>query len=345
MLQSTPRTPARSPPSTAMSARPPSAPSSARLLTLEQQGGEHFFGEPALDLEDMICTDAGRARRRQRAGRRQADAEPAALRHLPAVAAVGAVRGAARGRRSRQAEARVLLRRGASAVQRRAQGAAREGRAGGAADPLQGRRRLFRHPEPARHSRTVLGQLGNRVQHALRAFTPARAEGGEAPPPRPSAPNPNFDTADAITELGVGEALVSFLDARGVPSWSSALVCPPRSRIGPDHAGGAPARSRQARSPASTTSAVDRESAYEMLQARASDRGAPTPTPATRAGATQAAASTPNDPWGAATAAVAASRRIGGATMAQPAPHRRAVVPPHPPRPRHRLPAADSVAC
>ena len=72
---------------------------------------------------------------------------------LPAVAAVGAVRAPARGRRPRQAEAGVLLRRGAPAVHRGAEGAAREGRAGGAPDPLQGRRRLLRDAEPARRPR------------------------------------------------------------------------------------------------------------------------------------------------------------------------------------------------
>ena len=91
--------------------------------------------------------------RRQRPRRRQADAVAQALLDVPALAAVGALRAPARGRRPRQAEARVLLRRGAPAVQRRAEGAAREGRAGGAADPLEGRRRLLLHPEPARRPR------------------------------------------------------------------------------------------------------------------------------------------------------------------------------------------------
>ena len=79
----------------------------------------------------------------------------------------------------RQAQARVLLRRGAPAVQRRAQGAARQGRAGGAADPLQGRRRLFRHPEPARHSRDRAGPARQpRAARAARLHA-ARPEGGE----------------------------------------------------------------------------------------------------------------------------------------------------------------------
>ena len=76
----------------------------------------------------------------QHPGGGQADAEPAAVRDLPAVDAVGTVRRAAGGRRSAEAQARVLLRRGASVVQRCAEGADGQDRAGGAADPLQGRR-------------------------------------------------------------------------------------------------------------------------------------------------------------------------------------------------------------
>ena len=115
------------------------------LLTLQQQGGERFFGEPALDLKDMIGRDASGAGYINVLAADKLMQSPQALRHLPAVAAVGAVPGDARGGRRRQAEVRVLLRRGASAVRRRAQGAARQDRAGGAADPLQGRRRLFHH--------------------------------------------------------------------------------------------------------------------------------------------------------------------------------------------------------
>ena len=87
-----------------------------------------------------------RARRRQRAGRRQADADaPGSTRTFLLWLLSELFEVHARGRRPREAQVRVLLRRGAPAVRRRAQGAARQDRAGGAADPLQGRRRLFRH--------------------------------------------------------------------------------------------------------------------------------------------------------------------------------------------------------
>src|SRR3546814_10066758 len=84
---------------------------------------------------------------------RQADGEPKALCDFPALAAFGTVRGAAGGRRPFQAEARLLFRRGAPPVRGRPQGAPGEDRAGGTADPFQGRRCLFRDPEPDRHSR------------------------------------------------------------------------------------------------------------------------------------------------------------------------------------------------
>ena len=150
------------------------------------------------------------------------------------LAAVRAVREAARGRRPRQAEARLLLRRGASPVQRRAQGAAREGRAGGAADPLEGRRRLFRDAEPARHSRHRVAPARQPRAACASRLHAEGAEGGEGGGRRPSAPIPAFDTEKAIMELGIGEALVSTLDEKGQPTMvERTLVRPPNSRVGP----------------------------------------------------------------------------------------------------------------
>ena len=149
-----------------------------QLLVLENQGGTKFFGEPALALKDLMRTDQRRPRLRQHPGRRQADGEPAPLRDVPAVAVVGAVRADAGGRRSRQAEARVLLRRGASVVQRCAEGAARPDRAGGAADPLQGRRRVLRHAKSDRRSGQGAGPARQpRAACAARVHA-ARPEGG-----------------------------------------------------------------------------------------------------------------------------------------------------------------------
>ena len=109
--------------------------------------------------------------------RRGADDAAQALRHLPAVAAGRAVRAPARGRRPRQAEARLLLRRGASPVRRGAGGADRQGGAGGPPDPVEGRGRLLRHPEPARHSRYGAGPARQpRAARAARLHA-ARSEG------------------------------------------------------------------------------------------------------------------------------------------------------------------------
>ena len=86
---------------------------------------------------------------------------------------------------------------------------------------------------------TVLAQLGNRVQHALRAYTP-REQKAVKTAADTFRPNPDFDCAKAITQLGTGEALVSTLEAKGVPSMvQRTLIRPPASRLGSDHAAGA----------------------------------------------------------------------------------------------------------
>ena len=79
----------------------------------------------------------------------------------------------------------------------------------------------------------MLGQLGNRVQHALRAYTPRDQKAVKAAA-ETFRPNPALDTAQVITELGVGEALVSFLDEKGRPNIvERAFILPPASQIGP----------------------------------------------------------------------------------------------------------------
>ena len=121
----------------------------------------------------------------------------------------------------------------------------------------------------------MLGQLGNRVQHALRAFTPRDQKAVKAAAETMRA-NPGLDVAAAITELGVGEALVSLLDAKGRPAPTERVyVLPPGSRLGPI----TPAE-RQALIAGSLVAgvyekAVDRESAYETLRGRAATRAAP----------------------------------------------------------------------
>jgi uncharacterized protein len=127
---------------------------------------------------------------------------------------------------------------------------------------------------PADVPALVLGQLSNRIQHALRAFTPRdqKAVNVAADTLRP---NPKIDTARAITELAVGEALVSVLDEKGTPTITErAWIAPPASQIGP-----IPDAERDAIRKKSSAiygryeQTVDRESAYEKLKARTAGAG------------------------------------------------------------------------
>ncbi|MFZ2989783.1 helicase HerA-like domain-containing protein [Ideonella sp.] len=115
---------------------------------------------------------------------------------------------------------------------------------------------------------TVLGQLGNRVQHALRAFTP-RDQKAVKSAADTMRPKPGLDIGAAITELGVGEALVSFLDAKGRPSITERVfVLPPGSQIGPISPQQRQALLQESLVAGVYEKAVDRESAYEMLRGR-----------------------------------------------------------------------------
>jgi len=123
---------------------------------------------------------------------------------------------------------------------------------------------------------SVLGQLGNRIQHALRAFTPKDQKAVNTAA-QTFRPNPKLDVAQVITQLEVGEALVSLLDETGAPGIvDRTLIRPPSSKIGPIEPGVraqliamSPLRGRY-------DQMVDRESAYERLKARA-DQGHPAP--------------------------------------------------------------------
>lgn len=118
---------------------------------------------------------------------------------------------------------------------------------------------------------SILGQLGNRVQHALRAFTPKDQKAVRAAA-QAFRPNPAFSTEEAIGQLGVGEALVSFLDENGAPAIvEKAFIVPPEGQVGP-----LTIEERQnimAKSPLASVydKAIDRESAYEILTERAND--------------------------------------------------------------------------
>lgn len=116
---------------------------------------------------------------------------------------------------------------------------------------------------------SVLAQLGNRVQHALRAFTPKDQKAVKATA-QTMRPNPEVDIEAAITELAVGEALISFLDEKGRPSVTQRVyVIPPGSQIGPIEAAQRTALMANSLVAGIYDQAVDRESAYEILQSRA----------------------------------------------------------------------------
>jgi DNA helicase HerA-like ATPase len=131
----------------------------------------------------------------------------------------------------------------------------------------------------------ILGQLGNRVQHALRAFTPRDQKAVQAAAQTMRA-NPKFDAATAITELGVGEALVSFLDEKGRPNVvERSIIFPPASRLGPLTADERKAMIQSSPMLAAYGQTIDRESAYEKLRGKpAASQPAPGAIPAPPAG-------------------------------------------------------------
>ncbi len=118
----------------------------------------------------------------------------------------------------------------------------------------------------------ILGQLGNRIQHALRAYTP-RDQKAVKTAAETFAANPAIDIVDVISKLGVGEALVSTLQEKGIPMpVERTLICPPRCRMGaitPEERSAV-----KARSPISVKydTAVNRESAYEILSRKVSEQ-------------------------------------------------------------------------
>jgi DNA helicase HerA-like ATPase len=247
------------------------------LLALEQQGGEKFIGEPMLNIDDLLQTGEGRrgivnvlaADRLLNAPKLYSALLLWLLSELyerlpevgdpPAPKLVFFFD-----------EAHLLFTDAPKALLDKIEQVVRLIRSKGVGV-------YFVTQNPLDVPDTVLGQLGNRVQHALRAFTPRDQKAVKAAAETMRA-NPAIDTAKAITELGVGEALVSFLDEKGRPNVvQRAYVLPPASRIGPitpDERKAVIGRSAVAGVYEKT---VDRESAYERLKSRVEQAaGAPT---------------------------------------------------------------------
>ena len=238
------------------------------LLQLEQQGGKAFFGEPALKLEDMMRTGLD--------GRGQVNVLDATkLMNSPRLYAAfllwllselfEQLPEVGDPEKPRLVfffdEAHLLFNDTPDALREKVEQVVRLIRSKGVGV-------YFVTQNPADIPDSVLAQLGNRIQHALRAYTPSEQRGLKAAS-ESFRPNPAFDTAEAIQGLGVGEALVSTLDEKGAPNIvGRTAIRPPDSRLGP--ATDAERAQVMAASPVRGLyeTVVDRESAEEILAAR-----------------------------------------------------------------------------
>jgi DNA helicase HerA-like ATPase len=244
------------------------------LLTLDSQGADRFFGEPMLNIDDLLQTDgAGRGVVNILAADRLMNSPRLYAAFLLWLLSDLFERLPEVGDRDRPKlvfffdEAHLLFSESPRALVEKVEQVVRLIRSKGVGV-------YFVTQNPLDVPDTVLGQLGNRVQHALRAFTP-RDQKAVKSAASTLRPNPAFSAEAVITELGVGEALVSFLDEKGRPGMvERALVVPPGSRIGPvDDA------ERRALIAGSVVAgvyeqAIDRESAFERLKAGATGRAA-----------------------------------------------------------------------
>lgn len=242
------------------------------LLALESQGADKFFGEPALDLDDLIQTQGGRGVVNILAAEKLMQQSPKVyatfllwllselFERLPEV-----------GDPEKPKlvfffdEAHLLFSDIGRPLEQKIEQVVRLIRSKGVGI-------YFVSQNPLDIPDVVLGQLGNRVQHALRAFTP-RDQKAVAAAAQTFRQNPKINVETVITELGVGEALVSVLDMDGKPGIvSRADVLPPRSQLGAI----TPDQRKQIISSSPIAghyeAAVDRESAYEKLKASASQK-------------------------------------------------------------------------
>jgi DNA helicase HerA-like ATPase len=248
------------------------------LLQIEQQGGDRFFGEPMLDIADLIQTSDGQgvvnilaADQLMNAPRLYANfllwMLSELFERLPEVGDLD---------KPKLVfffdEAHLLFKDAPTALVERIELVVRLVRSKGVGV-------YFVTQNPLDLPDSVLGQLGNRVQHALRAFTPRDQKAVKAAASTMRA-NPGLDIETAITELAVGEALVSLLDEQGRPCpTEQVFVLPPGSQIGPI----TPAQ-RQALIAGSLVAGVydktvDRESAYERIKGRTAPAGAASAAP------------------------------------------------------------------
>jgi uncharacterized protein len=274
------------------------------LLQIEEQGGDRFFGEPMLDISDFMQTVDGQgvvnilsADKLMNAPRLYATFLLWMLSELfELLPEVGDLD------KPKLVfffdEAHLLFKDAPAALVERIELVVRLVRSKGVGV-------YFVTQNPLDVPDTVLAQLGNRVQHALRAFTPRDQKAVKSAADTMRA-NPKLgDMAAAITELGVGEALISFLDSKGRPSVTERVfVLPPGSQIGPITAEQRKALQGSSLVAGTYETVVDRESAYEKIKGRAV-------TPASPGGAAAAAGASPAPLPGTATPPAAAPAGSG----------------------------------
>ncbi|MGB9130965.1 MAG: helicase HerA-like domain-containing protein [Thiobacillus sp.] len=251
------------------------------LLALESQGGEQIFGEPMLNIDDLIQTDRGQGIINILAADKLMQSPKLYATLLLWLLAELFENLPEAGDLDKPKlvfffdEAHLLFSDAPDALVEKIEQVVRLIRSKGVGV-------YFVTQNPADVPDKVLSQLGNRVQHALRAFSPRDQKAVKAAA-ETMRDNPNLDEASVITELGVGEALVSFLDAKGRPGVvERAYIVPPQGQIGP-------ITDAQRRRLMQTSlvagvydKTIDRESAHEILKARAEQ--------ATQAAAAEAAA-------------------------------------------------------
>ncbi len=247
-----------------------------KLLVLEDQGGGNIFGEPALALSDLMRTDgAGRGYVNLLAADKLITSPSLYATFLLWLMSELFEELPELGDPEKPRlvfffdEAHLLFRDAPKPLLEKVEQVVRLIRSKGVGV-------YFITQNPADIPETVLGQLGNRIEHALRAYTPVEQRGLRAAADSFRA-NPAFDTAEAIQGLGVGEALVSVLDERGAPTMvQKTMIRPPASRMGPVTPAERAAVMGQSPVRGLYDTTLDRESAYEKLQARAAPQAAPT---------------------------------------------------------------------
>jgi len=243
------------------------------LVTLDEQGGEKFFGEPALDLDDFLQTDSsGHGMINILVADQLINAPKIYATFLLWLLSELFERLPEVGDPEKPKlvfffdEAHLLFDDAPRVLLEKIEQVIRLVRSKGVGV-------YFVTQNPSDVPDIVLGQLGNRVQHALRAFTPRDQKAVKAAA-QTFRSNKKIDVEKAITELGVGEALVSFLDEKGQPNpVDRALIFPPQSQLPPLAGAEREQVIRQSTLYGHYEKIVDRESAYEMLKVRAPQAG------------------------------------------------------------------------